>query len=124
MLILFDNGTPRTPARFFTDPHTVTEARARGWDRLENGDLLAAAEAAGFEVLITTDQNLAYQQNLAGRMIAIVVLGQGRWSLIRRHGSEDHRYSERGRARQLSLCGDSADRRLTLTIRLAFLTSV
>jgi hypothetical protein len=82
MLVLFDNGTPRTLARYLIDRHTVTEARARGWDQLGNGDLLSAAEAAGFEVLITTDKNLAYQQNLASRKIAVVVLGQGRWSLL------------------------------------------
>jgi hypothetical protein len=51
---------------------------------LENGELLTKAEAAGFEVLVTTDKNLSFQQNLAGRKIAIVVLGQGRWSLIKR----------------------------------------
>ena len=85
MLILFDNGTPRTLARFLIDRHMVTEARARGWEELENGKLLKEAEAAGFEVLIATDKNLSYQQNLKGRRIAIVVLGQGRWSLIRHH---------------------------------------
>jgi hypothetical protein len=52
---------------------------------LENGDLLNAAEAAGFELLVTTDKNIRYQQNLAGRKIAIVVLGKGRWSLIKPH---------------------------------------
>jgi predicted nuclease of predicted toxin-antitoxin system len=85
MLVLFDNGTPRTLARFLIDHHTVTEARARGWEELENGELLNEAEAAGFEVLVTTDKNLGYQQNLAGRKIAIVVLGQGRWTLIKPH---------------------------------------
>jgi predicted nuclease of predicted toxin-antitoxin system len=85
MLVLFDNGTPRTLARFLIDHHTVTEARARGWEELENGELLNEAEAAGFEVLVTTDKNLGYQQNLAGRRIAIVVLGQGRWTLIKPH---------------------------------------
>jgi len=85
MLILFDNGTPRTLARFLIDHHTVTEARGRGWEELENGELLNQAEAAGFEVLVTTDKNLRYQQNLASRKIAIVVLGQGRWTLIRPH---------------------------------------
>ena len=84
MLVLFDNGTPRTLARYLIDHHAVTEARARGWEELENGELLSKAEAAGFEVLVTTDKNLSYQQNLAGRKIAIVVLGQGRWSLIKR----------------------------------------
>jgi hypothetical protein len=84
MLVLFDNGTPRTLARCLIDHHAVTKARARGWDELENGELLTVAEAAGFEVLVTTDKNLSYQQSLAGRKIAVVVLGQGRWSVIKR----------------------------------------
>ena len=70
MLVVFDKGTPRTLARYLIDHHAVTEARARGWAELENGELLA--EAAGFEVLVTTDKNLSYQQNLAARKIAIV----------------------------------------------------
>jgi hypothetical protein len=88
MLVLFDNGTPRTLARYLIDHHGVTEARARGWDELENGELLTVAEAAGFEVLVTTDTNLTYQQSLAGRKIAVVVLGQGRWSVIKRYVAE------------------------------------
>ena len=72
MLVLFDNGTPRTLARYLIDHHAVTEARARGWAELENGELLDVAEAAGFEVLVTTDKTLSYQQNLAARKIAIV----------------------------------------------------
>jgi hypothetical protein len=52
---------------------------------LKNGDLLNEAEAAGFEVFVTVDKNLSYQQNLTGRKIAVVVLGKGRWSLIRPH---------------------------------------
>jgi hypothetical protein len=56
MLVLFDQGTPRTLARHLIDHHTVTEARARGWEREENGELLTLAEEAGFEVLVTTDQ--------------------------------------------------------------------
>jgi len=52
---------------------------------LENGELLTAAEAAGFEVLVTTDKNLSYHQNLAGRKIGVVVLGQGRWIVIKRY---------------------------------------
>jgi hypothetical protein len=55
----------------------VTEARARGWQELENGELLAEAEAAGFDVLVTTDKNLRYQQNLEGRKIAICGFSQG-----------------------------------------------
>src|SRR5580658_4738763 len=78
MLVLFDNGTPRTPARFLIDSYTVTEARARGWEELENGELLSVAESAGYEALVTRDKNLRYQQNLTGPAIALVVRGQGR----------------------------------------------
>jgi hypothetical protein len=82
MRILFDNGTPRGVAAALAD-HTVEEARSHGWDTLRNGELLDAAEAAGFDVFLTTDRNLRYQQNVTGRKIAIVVLGRGRWRLIR-----------------------------------------
>jgi hypothetical protein len=82
MLVLFDQGTPRGIARWLLD-HTVKEAKSQGWDRLTNGELLNAAEQAGFDVLLTTDKNLRYQQNLKARRIAIVVLGKGRWRLIR-----------------------------------------
>jgi predicted nuclease of predicted toxin-antitoxin system len=88
MLVLFDNGTPRSLARYLIERHTVTEARARGWEELENSELLTVAEAEGFDVLVTTDRNLRYQQNLAGRKIAIVVLGKGRWTLIKAHIAE------------------------------------
>ena len=82
MLVLFDQGTPRGIARWLLG-HTVREAKSQGWDRLTNCELLNAAEQAGFDVLLTTDKNLRYQQNLDGRRIAIVVLGKGRWRLIR-----------------------------------------
>lgn len=82
MRILFDNGTPRGVASALAG-HVVEEARAHGWDALRNGELLDAAEAAGFDVFVTTDRNIRYQQNLTGRRIAIVVLGMGRWRLIR-----------------------------------------
>lgn len=81
MLVLFDNGTPRGIARSL-HRHTVTETRELGWDKLRNGDLLDAAETAEFDVLLTTDKNIRYQQNLTRRRIAIVVLGKGRWRLI------------------------------------------
>jgi hypothetical protein len=77
MLVLFDNGTPRTLARYLIGHHTITEARARNWDELENGELIQEAESAGFEVSITTDRNLRYQQNLSGRKIAVLVLAKG-----------------------------------------------
>ena len=55
----------------------VVETVERGWERLANGALLEAAETAGFEVFVTADKNIRYQQNLAGRKIAIITLGNG-----------------------------------------------
>ena len=82
MRVLLDTGAPRGIASALRG-HTVTESRSLGWDRLRNGDLLDAAESAGFEVFPTTDKNIRYQQNLSKRKILIVVLGRGRWRLIR-----------------------------------------
>src|ERR1017187_10234296 len=84
MLILFDHSTP-SPLRFHLKAHRVTEARERGWDRLVNGDLLNVAEAAGFGVFPTADKNLRYQQNLTGRKIAIVVIGNAQWRVLRHY---------------------------------------
>jgi hypothetical protein len=82
MRVLFDQGTPRGIKRFLSS-HSVSEARDEGWDTISNGDLLTAAEQAGFEVFVTTDKNIQYQQKLAGRKIAIVVLGLSRWSAVK-----------------------------------------
>ena len=57
--------------------------RARGWHLFKNGDLLKAAEDASFDVLVTSDKSIKYQQNLTGRRLALVVLTQGRWRLVR-----------------------------------------
>ncbi len=85
MRILFDHGTPRGIARVLAN-HTVITAYAQGWDRLNNGVLLRAAEDAAIDVLLTTDQRIRYQQNLADRQIAIVVLtGTTRWTRVRLH---------------------------------------
>lgn len=88
MLVLFDNNVRRTLARYLLERHTITEARARDWGELGNGDLLTEAEAAGFDVFLTANKNLSYQQNLTNRKIAIVVLGLGPWSAIRLHTTE------------------------------------
>jgi hypothetical protein len=85
MLILFDHGTPKGLAPALPG-HTIITAQARGWDKLNNSALLNAAEQAGVDVLVTTDRRIRYQQNLAGRKIAIVVLaGTTKWSRIRLH---------------------------------------
>ena len=84
MRILFDQGVPRGLTGSL-QAHTVTEARTLGWGRLSNGALLKSAEDAGFDLLLTTDKNLRYQQNLSGRKISIVVLGRSPWWLVRQH---------------------------------------
>jgi hypothetical protein len=63
MLVLFDQSTP-VPIRPFLREHKVETTWQRGWGKLKNGDLLKAAEEAGFEVLVTPDKNIRYQQNL------------------------------------------------------------
>lgn len=82
MRVLFDQGTP-APLRHLLQGHEVATAYELGWSTLKNGDLLAAAEGRGFQVLVTTDRNLKYQQNLASRSIAIIVLGTTSWPRIR-----------------------------------------
>lgn len=84
MLVLFDQSTP-LPIRPFLKGHTVETAWQRGWDKLKNGDLLRAAEEAGFEVLVTPDKSIRYQQNLRNYTMAIVVLGNPQWPVLRHH---------------------------------------
>jgi hypothetical protein len=84
MLILFDHSTPAPLAAYLTG-HIVTKAKDRGWDKLSNGDLLAEAERAGFELLLTADNNMRYQQNLSGRKIILVVLSTPQWPRVRLH---------------------------------------
>lgn len=81
MRVLFDHCTPYGIARFLVG-HEVAAARKLGWAELTNGKLLNAAEQAGFDVMVTVDQNIRYQQNLKGRKIGLVVLGRGRWTLV------------------------------------------
>ena len=85
MLILFDHGTPKGLATALAG-HSVITAQARGWDTLNNGALLTAAEEAAVDLLLTTDRRIRYQQNLAGGRIALVVLtGTTKWSRVRLH---------------------------------------
>jgi predicted nuclease of predicted toxin-antitoxin system len=81
MKILFDQGTP-VPLRRYLNSHTVSTSFENGWSALKNGQLLNAAEDT-FDLLITTDQQLRYQQNLASRKIAILVLTTTSWPQLR-----------------------------------------
>jgi hypothetical protein len=81
MRILFDQGTPVLLRRHLTS-HVVDTAFERGWSTLSNGELLDVAEQEGYALLITTDQNLRYQQHLANRQLAIIVLLSTSWPRI------------------------------------------
>jgi hypothetical protein len=81
--VLFDQGTPE-PLRHSLAQHEVDTAYERGWSQLKNGELLDAAEKEGYAILVTTDSNLEYQQNLQSRRIAIVVLSTPSWPRIQR----------------------------------------
>jgi hypothetical protein len=70
--ILFDQGTPQ-PLRGALTGHSIDTVYEQGWSTLKNGDLLYTAEQAEYDLFITTDQNLRYQQNLTGRHLSILV---------------------------------------------------
>jgi hypothetical protein len=80
--ILFDQGTP-APLRRSLNGHVVATAYELGWSTVTNGDLIRLAEQEGYELLITTDTNLRYQQNLKSRTISILVLTTTSWPRIR-----------------------------------------
>jgi hypothetical protein len=84
MLILLDHSTP-APLRYALKGHAVVETIERGWERLVNGALLETAETAGFEVFITADKNIRYQQNLTRRKIAIITRGNAQGPVLRRY---------------------------------------
>jgi hypothetical protein len=80
-LITTSRAAPRGPLV----GHQVTEAIERAWQRISNGQLIANAEEAGFDVLLTADKRIRYQQNLKGRHIAVVVIGNPTWRILRKH---------------------------------------
>jgi predicted nuclease of predicted toxin-antitoxin system len=84
MRVLFDHNVPKR-LRSFLPSHQVTTSRELGWDALKNGDLLNAAETHGFEVMVTGDKNMTYQQNLEGRKIALVILADTDWPTLQRN---------------------------------------
>lgn len=123
MRVLFDQGTP-LPLRKHLPAHQVSTAFELNWSALENGELIAQAEKSGFEVLVTTDQNLKYQQNLTNRRIAIVVISTTSWPRIQQHTAAilealaafDHCDSTRAPRRfGVDVCG-AAHRRVALRL--------
>ena len=87
MRILFDQGVP-APLRRHLNSHSIDTAAERGWSELSNGALLDEAEADGYELLITTDQNMRYQQNLDVRPFGVLVLMRTAWPGVERRVEE------------------------------------
>ena len=87
MRILFDKNVPVGVRRFLVG-HNVSTFMQTGWPvQLENGALLKTAEESGFDVLVTSDQNIQYQQNLTARKLALVVLGSNIWPIVTSHAA-------------------------------------
>ena len=86
MKVLLDACVPR-PLRKFLPDHTVQTAQEMGWGRLKNGALLQAVEPE-FDAFLTSDQNLKYQQNVAGRKLSILVLPTNDWPTLKRMGDK------------------------------------
>ena len=87
MKLLFDQGTP-APLREHLTEHSVDTLAEKGWSDKGNGELLDLAEREEYDVIVTTDQNLRYQQNLEGRQIGIVVLLANAWPRVRLYAKE------------------------------------
>ncbi len=85
MRVLFDKNVPVGVRRFLLkhEVHTVVEMKWHA--QLENGELLKAAEEARFDVMVTSDQNISYQQDLTGRELSLVVLGSNIWPVVREY---------------------------------------
>jgi hypothetical protein len=82
MRIFLDHNVP-APLRYWLIGHPVETAYERGWAEVSNGELLGLIEGVGFDVMITTDQSIRYQQNLTGRKLALVVINTNDWTRLR-----------------------------------------
>ena len=80
--LLLDQSAPRGLKTVLTG-YDISTAREMGWAKISNGELLAAAEAAGFAILVTADQNIRFQQNMTGRQISVVSINSNHWDTIR-----------------------------------------
>jgi hypothetical protein len=83
--VLFDKNVPIGARRFLLKHEVSTVVEMKWHPQLENGELLNAAEEAGFDVMVTADQNIRYQQNLTGRKLSLVVLGSNIWPIVQKH---------------------------------------
>ena len=82
--VLFDQNVPRPVARYLA-AYDVKLTKELGWAELKNGKLLDAAEAAGFNVLLSGDQGIEYEQNMAGRQIGVVSMSDNHWPIVKHY---------------------------------------
>lgn len=82
MKIILDESVPQK-LRLLIEAHTVITVAYQGWSGLKNGALLTAAEEAGYDLFITADQEIKYQQNLTGRGMAVLVLSSNNWDYVK-----------------------------------------
>ena len=85
MRIVFDKNVPVGVRRFLSKHEVHSFVEMQWHPQLENGELLNAAEAAGLDAMVTSDQNIRHQQNLTCRKFALVVLGSNIWPVVRDH---------------------------------------
>jgi len=83
MKIVLDESVPQKLRLLIEGGHTVVTTWYQGWSGLKNGALLTAAEGSGFDLFITADQELTYQQNFTGRKMAVLVLSTNNWDFIK-----------------------------------------
>ncbi len=83
MKTILDESVPQKLRLLIEGSHEVVTTWFQGWSGLKNGALLTAAEEAGFDLFITADQELSYQQNLSGRKIALLVLSTNNWGVVK-----------------------------------------
>jgi predicted nuclease of predicted toxin-antitoxin system len=104
--VLLDENIPHNLRRHLPR-HEVTTVAHKGWGGLKNGDLLTALERAGFDVFVTGDQGIEYQNRIAGRRFGIVALSTNNWPIIRKHLNEIAAAVEVAQAGSVSLvdCG-------------------
>ena len=87
MKVVFDHNVPHKLRRFLPG-HYIQNAAEMGWTSLSNGLLLSASEREDFDVMVTCDQGIYYQQNLRGKTMALVVLTTNNWNRIKPHARE------------------------------------
>ena len=101
MRILLDHNVPR-PLKDNLPGHDADTAADRGWQELNNGELLDQAETDGYELFLTSDQRIPFQQNLTRRNISVLILTTNSWPRLRQHLNDINQAVEAMAHNQLS----------------------